>query len=185
MIIGNPKKFALYFEKASYIEAMNDFDCFCGYFLNGKKFVDDNSTTMLFTQKQSILFGALANIIDAEDYFHMPLADCFIEMLQLRFFNHIAESEEEYIDKEWLDRPEDLRFSAELESSIFGIKHFKLFCIGHDSSVRIITYKRQVSYFSIKNLDHYCLDEVIVSKDDLREIIEQVKFGEFNLDESL
>lgn len=164
MIFGNKDAFALFIEPIVYIESMRDYDCFCGFYIKGNKYSSE-STQMLYMQKESVKVGALCNVIDSEKYFFMDVKECFKEMLSIRYLNFIAESEAEYMDKEWVDYDYDeFVYSANLESSLFGEDRSDLFCIGYKDEVRLISYKIANTYFSLKDLKQYEINECFIEK---------------------
>lgn len=174
MIFGNKNIFALFIEPIVYIESMQDYDCFCGFYIKGNKYSSE-STQMLYTQKESVKVGALCNVIDSEKYFFMGIKECFKEMLSIRYLNFIAESEAEYMDKEWVDYDyNESIYSANLESSLFGEDRHDLFCIGYKGEVRLISYKIANTYFSLKDLKQYEINECFIKKNELEKIVYEI-----------
>ncbi|MEB7641705.1 Imm42 family immunity protein [Acinetobacter pittii] len=180
MIFGNKDTFALFIEPILYIKNMRDYDCFCGFYIKGKKYGSE-STQMLYTQKESISGGALCNIFDSENYFFMDIKECFKEMLSIRYLNFIAESEAEYMDKDWVDYDyNEFVYSANLESSLFGEDRYDLFCIGYKDDVRLISYKIANTYFSLKDLKQYEINECFIKKNELEKIVYEIEHAAFN-----
>lgn len=127
-------------------------------------------------QKESIKNGALNNIVDHEKLFLMDLNECFKSLILYRYHNFVAESEEDYLRKEWIDIDyNEMIYSANLETSLFGDKSYDIFCIGYENKVRLISYKSQEDYYSILNLKNYDLTECIISKIELEQIINQIE----------
>lgn len=180
IIFGNKDTFALFIEPILYIESMQDYDCFCGFYIKGNKYSSE-TTQMLYTQKESVKVGALCNVIDSEKYFFMDVKECFKEMLSIRYLNFIAENEAEYMDKEWIyyDYNEFI-YSANLGSSLFGEDRYDLFCIGYKGEVRLISYKIANTYFSLKYLKQYEINECIIKKNELEKIVCKIEHAAFN-----
>jgi|GEM_PF-3175401 len=180
MIFGNKDTFALFIEPILYIKNIWDYDCFCGFYIKGNKYSSE-STQMLYTQKESISGGALCNIFDSENYFFMDIKECFKEMLSIRYLNFIAESEAEYMDKAWFDYDyNEFVYSANLESSLFGEDGYDLFCIGYKDDVRLISYKKANTYFSLKDLKQYEINECFIKKNELEKIVYEIEHAAFN-----
>lgn len=180
MIFGNNDTFSLFIESALYIESMRDYDCFCGFYIKGKKYGSE-STQMLYTQKESISGGALCNIFYSENYFFMDIKECFKEMLSIRYLNFIAESEAEYMDKDWVNYDyNEFVYSANLESSLFGEDRYDLFCIGYKDEVRLISYKIANTYFPLKDLEQYEINECFIKKNELEKIVYEIEHADFN-----
>lgn len=173
MIFGKPEKFALFIEPATYIQNMNDYDCFGGFILNNKSYISDG-TVMLYTQKNLVVGGALVNIPDHEKYYRLPLDDCFKTMMNYRYYNYIAETDEEFENKEYVYYDyNEMLFDAQLESSGVGSKRYQLFCIGHEESVRLISflYPFEPDYLQLSDLSVYEINECFLTKKELNEII--------------
>lgn len=180
MIFGNKNTFALFIEPIVYNESMRDYDCFCGFYIKGNKYSSE-STQMLYTQKESVKVGALCNVIDSEKHFFMDIKKCFKEMLSIRYLNFMAESEAEYMDKEWVDYDyNEFIYSANLESSLFGEDRYDLFCIGYKGVVRLISYKIVNTYFSLKDLEQYKINECFIKKNELEKIVYKIELADFN-----
>lgn len=173
MIFGNPEKFALFIEPVTYISGMADYDCLGGFVINNKSYISDG-TVMLYTQKDLVVGGALVNIPDHEEYYPLPLDDCFKRMMNYRYYNYIAETEEEFENKDstYYDYNE-LLFDAQLESSGVGSKRYQLFCIGHEESVRLISYiyPMEPDYLQLSDLSIYEINQCFLTKKELTEII--------------
>lgn len=175
MIFGSKEKLALVMNPISYIDGMSDFDCLCGFFINNKGYISD-VPVMFNVQRQSIIEGALNHIVDNSDYYYMSLDDCFKSLLLYRYLNFIAESEDEYNDKDWVDYEyNEFIYSANLESSIYGENVYDIFCVGNSEMVRLISYKIFPDYYSLNNLEKYNLNECFIEKKELKKIIEQVE----------
>lgn len=180
MIFGNNDTFSLFIESALYIESMRDYDCFYGFYIKGNKYSSE-STQMLYTQKESVNVGALCNVIDSEKYFFMGIKECFKVMLSIRYLNFIAESEAEYMDKDWGDYDyNEFVYSVNLESSLFGEDRYDLFCIGYKDEVRLISYKIANIYFSLKDLKQYKINECFIKKNELEKIVYEIEHADFN-----
>ncbi|MCU4347514.1 hypothetical protein KTH05_07105 [Acinetobacter lactucae] len=175
MIFGSKEKLALVMNPISYIDGMSDFDCLCGFFINNKGYISD-VPVMFNVQRQSVIEGALNHIVDNSDYYYMSLDDCFKSLLLYRYLNFIAESEDEYNDKDWVDYEyNEFIYSANLESSIYGENVYDIFCVGNSEMVRLISYKIFPDYYSLNNLEKYNLNECFIEKKELKKIIEQVE----------
>lgn len=180
MFFGNKNTFALFIDPILYIERMRDYDCFCGFYIKGNKYSSE-STQMLYTQKESVKVGALCNIIDSEKYFFMDIKECFKEMLSIRYLNFIAESEDEYMDKDWVNYDyNEFVYSANLESSSFGEDRYDLFCIGYKDDVRLISYKIANTYFPLNDLEQYEINECFIKKNELEKIVYEIEHAAFN-----
>lgn len=172
MIFGSKDKLALIINPICYIEGMNDYDCLCGFFMNNNEYIS-NIPVMFNVQKQSIIEGALNHIVDNSTYYSMSLDDCFKSVLEYRYLNFIAESDEEYNYKDWIDYGyNEFIYSANLESSLYGGDTYDIFCVGDGEMVRLISYKVFPEYYSLNNLDRYNINQCFVKKEELREIIE-------------
>lgn len=181
MIFGQPEKFALIIEPFLFLPTMNDYDCWCGFFIKNKKYISDYTMTSN-VQKESIKNGALNNLIDNKELFFMHIHKCFRRLVAHRYHNWVAESEEEFMDKEWVHIDYDeMIYSANLETSLYGTERYNIFCIGFKDKVRLISYKNaENGYFSITNLDKYDLTECIVLKTELKEIIKYIEDTKFS-----
>ena len=181
MIFGQLEKFALIIEPFLFLSTMNDYDCWCGFFIKNKKYISDYTITSN-VQKESIQNGALNNLIDNEELFFMSIDKCFRSLVSHRYHNWVAETEEELMDKEWVDiNYDEMIYSANLETSLYGTEKYNIFCIGLKDKVRLISYKKAETYFSISNLDEYDLTECIVLKTELKEIIKCIKDTKFSI----
>jgi len=180
MIFGNKEKLALVMNPISYIKGVNDYDCLCGFFINDNDYISEVSV-MFNVQRQSIIEGALNHIVDNSDYYHMDLDECFKSMLLYRYLNFIAESEGEYNDKDWINYGyNEFVYSANLESSSFGEGRYDLFCIGYKDEIRLISYKIANTYFSLKDLEQYKINECFIKKNELEKIVYEIENAAFN-----
>lgn len=174
MIFGEPEKFALIIEPFLFIEEMDDYDCYCGFYIKNKKFVSDSSMTFN-VQRESINNGALKKIVDNEKLFHMKIDECFRQLILYRYQNWVAESEEEFMEKEWVDIDYDeLIYSANLETSSLGTDRYHIFCVGFLDKVRLISYKSSINFFSLGELHQYNINECVLSKIDLKNILNEI-----------
>lgn len=180
MIFGNKEKLALVMNPIDYIGGMNDYDCLCGFIINNKNYISD-IPIMFNVQRQSIIEGALNHIFDNSSYFFMSLDECFKSILSYRYLNFISESEDEYNDKDWVDYDyNELIYSANLESSLFGEDRYDLFCIGYKDKVRLISYKIANTYFSLRDLEQYEINECFIKKNELEKIVYEIEHAVFN-----
>ncbi|MDC4255740.1 hypothetical protein NQ622_17495, partial [Acinetobacter baumannii] len=112
---------------------------------------------------------------------YMNLDECFKSMLSYRYLNFVAESEDEYNDKDWVNYDyNEFVYSANLESSSFGEDRYDLFCIGYKDDVRLISYKIASTYFSLKDLKQYEINECFIKKNELKKIVYEIEHAAFN-----
>ncbi|MEN8424598.1 Imm42 family immunity protein [Acinetobacter junii] len=179
MIFGNPYKFSLYIDNFFYIDSMKDWDCMCGYYINGKPCISDYSQ-MLFNQKESILNGSLANIKYSETIYNLPLSDAFEILIRKRFPNFLGKSEHDFLETSWIEPDDDyMSYDANLESSNFGNVRYKLFAIGFKSSIRIISYIGSNNYYNLSKVDKYSIEECFINISELKNMIKD--FNEWQI----
>ncbi|APR70925.1 Imm42 family immunity protein [Acinetobacter haemolyticus] len=173
MIFGNPYNFSLYIDKFFYIDSIRDWDCMCGYYINGKPHISDSSQ-MLFNQKESLLNGGFGNIKYSKEIYNLPLIEAFKVLVRKRFINFLGESDDSFFNASWVEPDEDyMDFDANLESGNSGSIRYKLFVVGFEENIRIISYIGSSSYYNLCEVDKYSIDECFISISELGNIIKE------------
>lgn len=63
---------------------------------------------------------------------------------------------------------------------MFGEDRYDLFCIGYKDEVRLISYKMANTYFSLKDLKQYEINECFIKKNELKKIVYEIEHADFN-----
>ena len=167
MIIGDPYKFAIIFDRvAAWNGSLSDNNCYFSFCIDGKMFPDIALNAILSVSVKEVM-NSLVDIPVNEEIFDMDSKDAIPILYDLVYPEYDEKSDEE-------NKESDYRYLISIEESVDN--KYYVFAVKKDEKIRILGAKGDYD-FEEKSLsfDNSEIVEIILEKDEINNIIRQLE----------